>query len=440
MQGFTHAPEGIVQGIYAKYAGLPLGQIATALLLTRILDAVTYPLIGHWSDATARRFGTRKPWIAVGAVVTILGLWNLFRPPPHVGVGYFGGWMMVAYVGWKLTEIPYGAWSFALSSDYVQRTRIQAWRGVAIILGSLLFYVVPFVLKATGLGAGTEFNLQTLSSTAILILVVVPLLTGYSLWMVPEGVVARAVPDHGAPLRGQGIRNTWHAVRRNDPLIRFLAAFAPVTFLVGMANGVVYLYADTYLHQSEHLALILLVAMPLTLLGIPFWGWCCAHFERHRVWAVSLMLGSLSCGALWFVPSGPAGFLPMIVIYPLIFFCSSAVLVVAPAMLGDISDFGRLEYGEDHSGMYSALFAFIQKSLGGLSTAAGITVVGWFGFEAAATAQTSWGVFGIKMVAVLLPACGMLCSAPIVWGFPINRARQDAIRSALRTRAVSGDV
>ncbi|MGH8506048.1 MAG: MFS transporter, partial [Stenotrophobium sp.] len=52
MQGFMHAPEAQVQGIYARYAGLPLVALATALLLTRLLDGITYPLIGYLTDRT----------------------------------------------------------------------------------------------------------------------------------------------------------------------------------------------------------------------------------------------------------------------------------------------------------------------------------------------------------------------------------------------------
>src|SRR5439155_15833656 len=75
MVGFMHAPETIVQGIYAKYAGLTLSALAGALILTRLFDAIPYPLIGYLSDLTARRTGTRKPWLVAGTIVTVVSLW-----------------------------------------------------------------------------------------------------------------------------------------------------------------------------------------------------------------------------------------------------------------------------------------------------------------------------------------------------------------------------
>ncbi len=199
MQGLMHAPEFQVQGIYAKYTGLSLTALAGAVLLTRMFDAVTYPLIGHWSDASFRRSGSRKPWIAAGTMVTVCGIWFLFRPPQGPSIIYYTVWAMVSYVGWKLTEIPYAAWSLGLTRDYVQRTRVQVWRAMAVMFGALVFFVVPFAAKALGFTDSTELNLQTLSLTAVLVLVCVPLINLYALARVPNGEAAAARTEGRQP-------------------------------------------------------------------------------------------------------------------------------------------------------------------------------------------------------------------------------------------------
>ena len=72
--GLMHGPEGQIQAIYAKHAGLALPALAGAMLLTKIFDAVTYPLIGHWSDRSYARSGTRGGWLIAGALVSVLGV------------------------------------------------------------------------------------------------------------------------------------------------------------------------------------------------------------------------------------------------------------------------------------------------------------------------------------------------------------------------------
>ncbi len=430
MLGFMHAPEMQVQGIYAKYSGLSLTALAGAVLLTRMFDAFTYPLIGHWSDASFRRSGSRKAWILAGTVVTVAGLWFLYRPPAGVSITYFTLCMATTYVGWKLTEIPYSAWSLSLTRDYTQRVRVQLWRAMAVMIGALVFYAVPYGAKLLGLAADTELNLQSLALTAVVVVVCVPLLNLYSLARVPDGEAPPAAPPSQRP----GVRELLRALAGNGPLLRLLAALLPAVFLTGMSGGVTYLYVDSYMHLGKQLALILLVSTPFTLLGLPFWGWMCLKFERHRVWSVALLLSALGYAGMGFAPPGEAGLYPILVLYSLSVFCVVSIGVTAPAMMGDILDYDRLRTGEDRAGMYSAILAFLTKSMLGVSGALGLAVVGWFGFDAKGGEQSLMGVFGIKLVAVWLPTLGLALGAPIIWNFPINRARQEQIRQAIHSR------
>ncbi|WP_162932557.1 MFS transporter [Solimonas sp. K1W22B-7] len=434
MQGFTHAPEAMVQGIYAKHAGVSLEALATALLLTRLFDGLTYPLIGYLSDRTARRTGSRKPWIVVGTVVTVTGLWFLYRPPQAVTSGWFLCWFMVTYLGWKLTEIPYSAWSVALSSDYVQRSRIQVWRGLAMLIGSFVFYLVPYMAKALGLSDTTELNLQNMALVGVVVLVLVPAMNLYSLWCVPDGELPPPPPVAAAESWRNSWRVVWHAVARNKPMIHFLAAFVPATFLAGMATGASYLLIDSYLGLGKQLPGIMLVAIPLSVISVPFWGWLGTRYERHHTWSVALGAMSLSYACLALLPRGEAGHTPLIVIYAAVVFCLTSIMVIAPAMVGDIADHGRLQSGEDRAGIYIAIIAFVTKSLGGVAAALALALVGWFGFDAKATEQTASGTFGIKLVSIYLPALGLGIASLLIWGFPITRRQQEATAAALRER------
>jgi GPH family glycoside/pentoside/hexuronide:cation symporter len=428
MLAFMQAPESMVQGIYAKHGGVPLTALAGAILLTRVLDAVTYPLIGYLCDLTAARTGSRKPWIAAGTLVTVIGLWFLFRPPPGVGAVYFGCWLMVAYIGWKLTEIPYTAWSYALSSDYAQRARIQIWRGVANLVGNIAFFAVPYAAKALGLSQSTELDFHTLSLTAVVIVLLVPLLNAWCLLRVPDGETGVALPRMRP---AGGLREMWTSVAGNGPLLRLLLAYVPVGICSGMALAVTYLYFDVYLHQSEQLPLLQILSLAVTLLGLPFWGWICMRFERHRVWAVSLVLGALLYAAQSAVPPGPAALVPLLVLYPATLFVLVAIGVTVPAMTGDIVDYGKLAFGQDRAGIYAAVFAFLSKSMGGLSAAAGLAIVGAFGFDATAAAPSAAGIVGLKLVYVWIPSLALLAAAAVIWNFPLDRARLRQIHAAL---------
>ena len=62
-------PTVILAGIYAKYFGLSLVELAGVTLLARIFDAVTDPLVGYWSDRVRERTGSRKIFIVSGGLI-----------------------------------------------------------------------------------------------------------------------------------------------------------------------------------------------------------------------------------------------------------------------------------------------------------------------------------------------------------------------------------
>ena len=77
---FLYSPMGIVQGIYAKHFGVAMTTIAAALLISRLFDAVTDPLIGFWSDHYYLKSGSRKPFVLVGGLLLVISGYCLYVP------------------------------------------------------------------------------------------------------------------------------------------------------------------------------------------------------------------------------------------------------------------------------------------------------------------------------------------------------------------------
>src|ERR1700761_5977583 len=425
--GAMHGPEGQIQGIYAKHAGLALSGLAVAMLLTKVFDGLTYPLIGSLSDRSQALRGTRRNWIIAGTMLSMLGVWFLLRPPSGVNVVYFGICMAATYVGWKLIEIPLQAWSYGLSSDYAQRSRVQAWRALALLAGQLLFYATPFLAMKLGYSDSTQVDFRSLSLAAVICVVALPLATAALILRVPS---ESTVPDSAR--QRFGFRETVAAVRRNPPLVRLLLAFFPANVLGGLSNGVAYFYIDTYLGLSKHFSAIIMLAILTSVLGIPFWTALSARYERHRVWACCLVAVALVQATFAVVPPGSSALGMCFVLYPALVFCISGMVIVY-TMSADIVDYGRLHTGEDHGGLYGSMFSFLQKSVLGVSAAAGVALVGAFGVDATAATQSAAGALGIKLVFAIIPSLGALAAAAVIWNYPLNKARIAEIQAALAT-------
>ena len=153
MLTFLWGPIGILQGIYAKYFGVALTTIATVLLVSRLFDAVTDPLIGYWSDRYQERKGSRKPFILLGGLFFVNSSYFLYVPidpsdidsSTEVSGLYFLVWFLLFYLSWTFLEVPHIAWAAELATESKERNKIYSLRSMATLLGILCFYLVPFL-------------------------------------------------------------------------------------------------------------------------------------------------------------------------------------------------------------------------------------------------------------------------------------------------------
>ena len=131
---------------YAETIGIDLATIGLILLLVRLCDVMTDPLVGVLSDRTRGRFGRRRPWILASLPVLCLSIYFLFVPPESAGVTHLLIWSLLLYLGWTMIQLPYAAWGAELSSDYHDRSRVTGVREVFVIIGTLIAASVPLLV------------------------------------------------------------------------------------------------------------------------------------------------------------------------------------------------------------------------------------------------------------------------------------------------------
>lgn len=106
--------------------------LSLALALPRLWDALTDPYVGSLSDNARTRWGRRRPFIFVGAIMAGILFMLIWRVP--VGWsdwGYFSwllGFSLLFFTAYTIFAMPYIAMGFELSSDYHERTRVMAVR------------------------------------------------------------------------------------------------------------------------------------------------------------------------------------------------------------------------------------------------------------------------------------------------------------------------
>lgn len=426
-QALIHGPVGtVIQGIYGKHFGVALGSIAVVLVVSRIFDGISDPIIGYLSDRYRTRWGKRKPWLLVGSLIAVVACWYLYVPPGTVSATYFLFWFLLAYLGWTISEIPYRAWMAELSDDYNERTRIATWRTFARYMGFIAFYGIPLL----PFFETSEFTPESLRVTALLASVALPSTAIIAALLVPEGNAARGASS-------PSIKAALPAVVTNKPLMLFLATFATGGLSTGMAFGMVFFFVDSHLSLGATLALLFVLGAPIGAAAMPFWSWLANRIGKQRTWAVAYTASASFLLLHLLIPQGPAGEPWLIAAFVAVFAVSSVGVVVPAALLADIVDYGRWKYKADYAGSYYSIQTMVEKGVEGLGVALGLAIASYFGFDPQLAEQTDRGTLGLLIAFPILPAILTYLTVPIIWRFPIDERRQKIIVKRLSQRRVA---
>ena len=139
---------GLVDQVYVVAMQLDPRWVSLARAIPRLLDFVTDPLVGHFSDNTRSRWGRRRPWMLAGALISAVIAVLMWYPPVALGqatVNVFIVSMLVLLftLGYAMFTIPYTAMGYELSTDYNERTHIFQWRMYAFAATGFLTPWLP---------------------------------------------------------------------------------------------------------------------------------------------------------------------------------------------------------------------------------------------------------------------------------------------------------
>ena len=116
---------------YGTVIGLEPGLVGLAILIALVVDAISDPLVGYWSDNFRSRWGRRHPFMYAAALPVALSYFLLWNPPDWGQTGLFVYLTVLAVlIRTFITfyETPSSALIPELTTDYADRTSLQAYR------------------------------------------------------------------------------------------------------------------------------------------------------------------------------------------------------------------------------------------------------------------------------------------------------------------------
>lgn len=415
---------------YSNIFGLKLTDAALLVLVTRIWDAISDPIMGVMADRTNSRWGKYRPyllWVAVPfSVCGIL----LFTTPDTS----YAGKMLWAYVTYILMmtvytgiNVPYGAMLGVVSDNPKEKTVYSSFRMFFAYAGSFiaLFAWEPlcnFSQAHFGVSPATSWQLSmcVIAAACLVLFLCCFAMTREHIKTVSTVSVSKDFKSllGNKPwwlLIGAALCfNLFNTVRGATVAYFFADVIGAHAYLdFGMFGNILF-YSGLFLGVGE---IANMVGVALT---VPIASWL---GKKYTFIAVNILLFGLSI--LFFtIPLSPAGYWMMLALQIVISVLTGIMSPLIWSMYADVSDYSELKHRTASTGLIFSSSSMAQKFGGALGGAAVLWLLSSFGYSEATSgiSQPESAITCLWMLMSFIPAAVAGLAAFVALFYPLTPA------------------
>lgn len=416
---------------YTDVYGIDPALIGIMFIVTKVVDAISDPVMGLVADRTNTRWGKFRPYILFGAIPYGLLGYAMFAGPDLSDSGKLAyayvtyTLMMLAYT---VINVPYSALMGVISPNSMERCSVSTYRFFCAFLAAFLIGTFVTPLKNI-LGGGDEA--QGFRMTMALFAVI-----SVALFWVTFATTRERVQ----PLQEKSdIRLDLKAVLSNSPwLVLWVAAVVTLMNVAVRAGSIMY-YFKYYVGDDgtpiflifDKTAVFMSSGMIALIVGISFTRFLAARFDKRNLLIVLSLLNAASMAAFMFIP--PDEYLLMVIVNAV----GAAFIGPTPAlvwaMYADTADYGEWKTGRRTTGLVFSALQFAQKL--GLAVGAGMSgfILSMFGFVANQE-QSDLSILGIRLMFCVFPATLAVLGTIAIFFYPLRDTQVRQIERELRER------
>jgi len=336
--------------------------VAGFILVARVFDALTDPVMGFIVDNTSSRWGKFKPWIAMGAVATAVFTVLLFADFGLGGSAFvivFAALYFFWGIGFTANDISYWSMLPSLSTSQKEREKIGAVARICANGG--MFFVVAGIMPLTAL-LGRNFGGLQQGWFVFAIVVSIVMLGG-------QCVTLFGVKESGqfsGKRQSTSLRELLRVIYKNDQL--FVTAIAMSLFMIGYVTTTSFgpfffrfVYGDAGMFSI--FALILGVTQITSLAVFPLFS---KRFDRKTLYTAAIVLITVGYLVFFFAPVYTMPFIGTAGV--LIFVGQSFVQLLMLMFLADSVDYGHWKLGKRNDSITFSLQPLINKMGGAVAS------------------------------------------------------------------------
>lgn len=457
---------GLVDPIYNMAMGIDPRVIGLARSIPRLADIFIDPMIGHLSDNTRSRWGRRRPWMLVGALLAALIAMFMWHVPRSHGAGVANAFVVTMMVllfsfGYSLFTIPYTGMGYGLTTDYNERTHLFKWRQYAYAASGFLTPWLPWMcveldIVLGGVAPEKASGLYGIHYVGIFVGMVILLAAFVPIFCCNEGELSPG--EESKVSFCSAIRFTlkngafWPLVAGN-----FLLKFGMVS------TGIFFIYLLIYNVSggdkqagTGQWGVFCNVINAATFLAMAPVAWMTDKIGKKPATLFLMALSAAAYTSVWFTfqphttgwVAGVASWLTDVTGMPpfiskawpvyvtaasIGIFCNCMPLIFN-SMIADVCDMDELNSGHQRQAFYGAIFVTCDKIAMGVAMLLQGFLLTASGFDAhMAIQKTATNAFWLKALLLSQPT-GFVLGFLVIMSYPITRARAREVRAQLEAR------
>lgn len=397
--------------------GVGAGLAGLAVLIPKLWDIATDPVVGAWSDRTRSRWGRRRPFLLAGTLTLPLCFVGLFMAPVGDPMLAFA-WVLVAFclaaTAFTLFQVPYAAMPAEMSPDYHERTTLVAYRMAFVTVGILAAgALAPMIIKSAGGGAAGYARMATVLAAVTAAAMLVAFLGTRKAPQTVDAADVDAQPAMGlraqleVAIADRAYRTLWQAYALQCVALGAVLAAVPYFVRYTLAEG------------EEAVTLLFVCLVGPAIVTMPLWAAISRRVGKKKSYL--LAVGIFATMAASLLLAGP-GRLALVGVQVAVLGVGFAGLQVFPfALLPELIDADAARTGRRREGVFTGLWYVGEKggfALGAWLVSGMLAASGFVERTAGAVVvQPDTALLGVHMATSLAPALLALVSLPFLSRF-----------------------
>jgi GPH family glycoside/pentoside/hexuronide:cation symporter len=376
---------------YSQVVGLPADWVSFGIFIALLVDAVSDPLVGYFSDNLRSRWGRRHPLMYVAGLPAAVAYYFLWAPPdlePRELFVYFVSLAIIIRTSLTFYEIPSTSLVAELTDDYDLRTRFLSFRFFFGWWGGLVMAVLVYLVFLPEAKGGLEYvdGWKNYGLAASIII-------GISIYVSAFGT-HRHIPrlKQAPPRRKFHFRRVMHEIAETFSNRPFLVLFAAALFSA-MAAGVntslgIYFARHFWELTTQQIGVLqlpyFLSAVAALLLAPLASKWLGKKRAAISTSALTVLLTPLPV-ILRLFDCFPENGTSALYYSLMIFYTIDVTLMIissilVAAMIADVVEDSEIRTGRRSEGSFFAANSFAQKAVNGLGVIVAGQILAWSEF------------------------------------------------------------